>query len=202
MDVFEAIFTTRAMRRLDPERTVGEADLWRVLEASGKGPSGGNRQPLRWVVVQDAEQKARLGEIYRQAFRDYEAGIPGDAEADEQVRRNMDSARHLADHLEQAPVILLACARRVGYTEAAVFPCVWNLCLAARALGLGTTLTTMHRLREDDVREALGIPDEVEVFALIPLGYPRGRWGEAPRRPVEETVYWDAWGEQRIREAS
>lgn len=200
MDVFEAIRTTRAMRRLDPDREVPDDDLWQILEASTKGPSGRNRQLLRWVVVRDSERKARLGELYREVWDSYQAEVPESAYADEQVRRNMASARHLAEHLGEAPVILLACARRRGTSaEAAIYPNVQNLMLAARALGLGTTLTTMHRGREREVKELLGIPDEIETFALVPVGYPLGRWGEAPRRPVDEVVFWDEWGATRER---
>lgn len=197
MDVFEAIRTTRAMRRLDPDRDVSEEDLWKVLEASTKGPSGGNRQQLRWVVVRDPEKKARLGEVYRSIWEGYQGRLdPGRLE-DESVRRNMASARHLAEHLEEAPALLVACARRRGDVEAAVYPSIWNLCLAARALGLGTTLTTMIKGRPDAVRDILSLPDDVEIFALVPIGYPLGRWGEAPRRPVEEVVHWDGWDRQR-----
>lgn len=197
MDVFEAIWTTRAMRRLDPDRDVSEEDLWRVLEASTKGPSGGNRQQLRWVVVRDPEQKARLGEVYRSIWEGYQGRLHPDRLEDESVSRNMGSARHLAEHLEEAPALLVACARRRGDVEAAVYPGIWNLCLAARARGLGTTLTTMIKGRSDTVREILDLPDDVEIFALVPIGYPLGRWGEARRRPVEEVVHWDGWGQQR-----
>lgn len=197
MDVFEAIRTTRAMRRLDPDRDVPEEHLWKVLEASTKGPSGGNRQQLRWVVVRDPAKKARLGDLYRSVWEGYEDALDPERLQDETVRRNMASARHLALHLEDAPVLLLACARRRGDVEAAVYPGVWNLCLAARALGLGTTLTTMVRAHADEVRGILDVPDDVELFALVPIGYPLGRWGEARRRPAEEVVHWDGWGQQR-----
>jgi nitroreductase len=69
--------------------------------------------------------------------------------------------------------------------------------LAARALGLGTTLTTIHRREEEAVKAVLGIPDEVHTYCIIPVGHPLGRWGEAPRRPFEEVTYWDRWGEKR-----
>lgn len=197
MDVFEAIWTTRAMRRLDPDRDVSEKDLWKVLEASTKGPSGGDRQQLRWVVVRDPGQKARLGEVYRSIWEGYQDRLDPDRLEDASVSRNMASARHLAEHLEEAPALLVACARRRGDVEAAVYPGIWNLCLAARALGLGTTLTTMIKGRSDAVREILDLPDDVEIFALVPIGYPLGRWGEARRRPVEEVVHWDGWGQQR-----
>jgi len=96
----------------------------------------------------------------------------------------------------EAPVIILACAAgQRGRVEASVFPAVQNLLLAARALGLGTTLTTIHRCNEDKVKELLGIPEDVHTFCMIPVGYPRGRWGEAPRRPVQEVAYRDTWGQ-------
>lgn len=199
MDVFEAIWTTRAMRRLGPDRDVPEADLWKVLEASTKGPSGRNRQQLRWVVVRDHETKRRVADLYREVWERYASEVPPDAYEDEQLRRNMRSAEHLAHHLHEAPVILVACARRRGSVEAAVYPSVQNLMLAARALGLGTTLTTMHRGREAELKAMLEIPDDVETFALVPMGYPLGRWGEARRRPVEESVHWERWGRQRER---
>jgi nitroreductase len=199
VDVFEALSTTRAMRRLDPDREVPEDDLWTILEASTKGPSGGNRQQLRWIVVRDRSTKKRLGELYREVWSGYQADVGDDRLADKSVRKNMASAQHLAEHFEDAPVILVACAKRRGDVEAAVYPGVWNLCLAARALGLGTTITTMHKARAAEVRAALGMPDDIEIFAVVPVGYPLGRWGEAKRRPAAETTHWDRWGDQRTR---
>lgn len=199
MDVFEAIQTTRAMRRLDPDRPVSDHDLWTILDASTKGPSGGNRQQLRWVVVREAATKARLGEIYRSVWAGYQTDVSDQRLDDESVRKNMASARHLAEHFEEAPVILVACAKRRGDVEAAVYPGVWNLCLAARALGLGTTITTMHKARADEVRETLDIPDDVEVFAVVPLGYPTGRWGVAKRNPASDVAHWDRWGNRHTQ---
>jgi nitroreductase len=102
---------------------------------------------------------------------------------------------HLADHLGEAPVLVVPCA--VGdpaRLAASVYPAVQNLMLAARALGLGATLTTIHRGNEAAVKDILGIPPDVQTFAIIPVGYPLGRWGEAPRRAVAEVAYLDAWG--------
>jgi nitroreductase len=95
----------------------------------------------------------------------------------------------------ETPVLVIPCARgERGRVESSVFPGVQNLMLAARGLGLGTTLTTIHRLHEDEVKELLGIPADVHTFAIIPVGYPLGRWGEAPRRPVDQVTYRDRWG--------
>jgi nitroreductase len=190
MDVFEAIRTTRAMRRLDPARAVPEADLRRILEAAVKGPTGGNRQPVRWLVVRDADLRRRLGEVYREVA--YPA-IDGSHDRDSPLAR---SSYHLADHLGEAPVLIIPCAQGdPGRLPASVYPSVQNLMLAARALGLGTTLTTIHRNNEAAVKAILDIPEDVHTFAMIPVGYPLGRWGEAPRKPLDEVAYGDRWGE-------
>jgi nitroreductase len=196
MDVFEAIATTRAMRRLDATRPVSDADVLKVVEAATKAPTGGNSQPVRWMVVRDPDKRRRLGEIYQACWGPVHDFYAAQADRSPAVARMLRSADHLGEHMGDAPVILLPCSRgQAGQAEASVFPAVQNLFLAARALGLGTTLTTVHRLQEGEVRAVLGIPDDVTTWAMIPMGYPTGRWGEAPRRPVAEVAYWDTWKE-------
>lgn len=184
------------MRRLDPGRPVADEDLRLILEAAAKAPSGGNRQPVEWIVVRDPEMKARLGQIYRAvAWRTLTASYGEAAKTDPGVARMLQSSLYLADHLGEAPALLIPCApRSLVRAEGAVYPAIQNLMLAARGLGLGTTLTSMHRDDEQAVKDVVGIPDEIQTFAIIPLGYPLGRWGEARRRPVEETTHWDRWG--------
>jgi nitroreductase len=193
MDVFEAINTTRAMRRLDATQPVSDADILKIIEAATKAPTGGNRQPVRWMVVRDADKRRRLGEIYKACWAVYQQSFAGDTEAPPAQERVRRSAAHLGEHMGEAPVIILPCSREQGRNAPSVFPAVQNLFLAARALGLGTTLTTIHRLREPEVRAVLGIPEDITTWAMIPVGYPTGRWGEAVRRPVTEVTYWDAW---------
>lgn len=192
MDVFEAIRTTRAMRRLDPDRDVSDADVRTIVEAATKGPSGGNAQPVRWLVVRDAALRRRLGEIYKEAWAPVSEAYRGRTRAGSSTARVLNSADHLGEHMGEAPVIVIPCAP--GAADASVYGAVQNLMLAARALGLGTTLTTVHRMREAEVRETLGIPDEVNTWAMIPVGYPLGRWGEARRLVYAEVTYWDRWG--------
>ena len=193
MDIFEAINTTRAMRRLDPDREVSDADLLTIIEAATKAPSGGNSQPVRWMVVRQPERRRRLGEIYRECWLPVREMYRAQ-ETTPAMERVLRSADHLGDHMGDAPAIILPCSTdQPGHIEASVYGAVQNLFLAARALGLGTTLTTVHRFREPDVRAVLGIPDEVTTWAMIPVGYPLGRWGEAKRRPAREVTYWDAW---------
>jgi nitroreductase len=198
MDVFEAMRTTRAMRRLDPGRAVSSDDIWTIVEMATKAATGGNSQPVRWIVVEDAEKRRRLGDIYRECWAQvgalYRQRTP---DGDTRTNRMLNSADHLGEHMGEAPVIVVPASK--GDDPASVFPGVQNLFLAARALGLGTTLTTVHRLKEDEVRAVLGIPEDVQTWAMIPVGYPTGRWGEPVRRPVEEITYWDGWRDTRRR---
>jgi nitroreductase len=193
MDVFEAIATTRAMRRLDPDKPVRDEDILKILEAAAKGPTGGNSQPVRWMVVRDADKRRQLGDIYRECWAPVRQ-MYGQAEQTDDLSRVLSSADHLGEHMGDAPVIILPCSRGgVGEAESSVYPGVQNLFLAARALGLGTTLTTVHRLQEDKVRAVLEIPEAFNTWAMIPVGYPTGKWGEAKRRPIREITYWDTW---------
>jgi nitroreductase len=191
MDVFEAIRTTRSMRRLDPARDVSDEDLRTIIDAGTRAASGGNSQPVRWLVVRDPELRRQVGEVYRaQAavrLTVYEARASEDAAA----ARMLASARYLGEHMGEAPALVIPCAR--PGLDSSVWLAVQNLMLAARALGLGTTLTTIHRFDEGTVRQILDIPEGIETYALIPVGYPLGRWGEAKRRPAAEVTYWDRW---------
>ncbi len=194
MDVFEAIATTRAMRRLDPDRDVSDADVLTIVEAATKAATGGNAQPVRWMVVRDADKRRQLGDVYRKAWAPVRELYGAQPDISTDTQRVLNSADHLGEHMGEAPVIILPCSKgEPGQAESSVFPGVQNLFLAARALGLGTTLTTVHRFREDEVRAVLAIPPDVNTWAMIPVGYPTGRWREAKRRPVREITYWDTW---------
>lgn len=192
VELLEAIRTTRAMRRLDPSRDITDNDLETILFAATKAPSARNEQPVRWVVVRDRELRRRLGEIYQQVSGSHVPMVATDPSTAKLAR----SVDHLVRHLADAPVLMVACAYGADdvRTAAGVYPAVQNLMLAARSLGLGTTLTTRHRLAMAETRAVLGIPDEVKIYAVIPLGYPLGRFGEAPRQPVREVAHRDRWG--------
>ena len=204
MDIFEAIGTQRAMRRLknDP---VSDEDIWKILDAAIKAPSGGNRQPWNFIVVRDPETKGKIGEYYLDAWNKvYVAGAGRAGLDDPSKSRVYRSAEHLAHHLAEAPVLIIATIRtgggNVGPTAGgSIYPAVQNLMLAARALGLGTTLTSLHKLHEQEVKELLGIPEQVETMALIPVGWPKGRFGAPERLPVEKVDYWEQWGDRRER---
>ncbi len=211
MDAIEAIMTTRAIRRFGDEPVTDE-EIWTCLRAAVQAPSGGNLQPWRFLVVRDREQKERIAEVYRRSYERYEPTLlaslpfPDDASR-ERFDRMLRSSRHLAENLARVPALVLVLAARVdltlhdaegaldiGTVHASVYPAVQNLMIAARALGIGTTLTTVFRIEHDELRRVCEIPDRFEVAALVPMGRPRGRFGVAPRKPVEAVTYWDRFG--------
>jgi len=200
--VFEVINTTRAMRRLKPDPVPDEL-IWKVLDAAIRAPSGGNRQPWGFLVVRDPEKKKRIAAWYLEAWNATYGKMKDIVTADPGGARMFGSADYLANHLAEVPVFIIAAVRAgaVGTSPAGsyIYPAVQNLMLAARAFGLGTTLTTLHRAHEDDVKQLLGIPDEIETMALIPIGWPKGKFAMGARRPVEEITYWEKWGETKGR---
>jgi nitroreductase len=198
MDFFEVAHTQRAMRRLKTD-PVSDADLWTLLETAIMAPSGGNVQPWNFVVVRDAEKKRKIGAWYLEAWEKAYGPAREMMLADPGRARTYNSADYLARNLADVPVLVIATIKKglgaIGPTlGASIYPAVQNLMLAARALGLGTTLTTLHKLHEDDVKSLLGIPDDVETMALVPIGWPKGKFGKPSRLPVDKVVYWDGWG--------
>lgn len=203
MDFFDVVTTQRAMRRLKPD-AIPDDVVRRIMDAAICAPSGGNRQNWSFLVVRDPAKRARLGELYREAWGElmkvpYYASASKEP-ADSPAGKMLASARHLGEHLGEAPVIVLACValdpgvKASVTTGASIYPAVQNIMLAARALGIGSCITTIHRFRDAQVKELLGIPAEIETAALIPLGYPLGKFGRPPRRPLSEVAFADRWG--------
>jgi nitroreductase len=199
MDLFKALHTQRAIRSFKPD-PVPDDLLHKVLDAAIRAPSGGNSQQWVFLVLKDPKVKRRIGAIYREIFT--ATGMPAMAnDPDPSRARVYRTATELAQHMGQAPVLILACVRKTAYSShvmegSSIYPAVQNLMLAARGLGLGTVITTVHRLREAEIKEILGIPDEMDTAALIPLGFPAdgARFGPTTRRPVEEVAFLDHWG--------
>jgi nitroreductase len=215
MDALEALMTTRAMRRYT-DAAVSDDEIWTCLRAAQQAPSGGNLQPWQFVVVRDAARRRALGELYRRAYVRYEKALlasqpPFRSDADRATfERTLAASRHLAAHLGEAPALVFVLMPvldltlhdaegplDIGTLHASVYPAVQNLMVAARALGIGTALTTVLRIYQDEVRTALGVPDRFEIAALVPMGRPRGRFGVAPRKPVEAITHWDTYGQKR-----
>ncbi len=203
MDVFEAINTQRAMRRLKPDPVPDEL-VWKLLDAAVRAPSGGNRQPWNFIVIRDPDTKAKIAEHYLDGWNTAYGPFKQAAMASPDMAKTYASAEHLANHLAEVPVLIIAAVNLsmvapVSPPGASIYPAVQNLMLAARALGLGTTLTTLHRAHEAEVRQLLGIPDGVDTMALIPVGWPRGKFGSGQRMPAERAVFWEKWGQARQR---
>ena len=201
-DLFEIIRTTRSMRRLKPD-PVPRALIRKVLEAGTCAPSGGNMQRWRFLVIRDPEVKQRVGALYRRAWDEivaprYRSGEPAPGSSRERFDRMLAAAEHLAHHIHEAPVWIVPCLQGASPTRTAgssIYPAVQNMLLAARALGLGATLTTLYLNFEKDAEAALGLPPDWHSYALIPIGYPVGRFGPVRRAALEEVVYEDRWGQ-------
>ena len=161
------------------------------------------------MIVQDPERKTFIRDYYWNTWQQMRSS--GNLNYDDipaPQQRMLNAAAHLAAHMDEAPALLLACTRdhyppmaAMGNERAnkivmygSIFPAVQNMLLACRALGVGATLTTIHCLFEDKLKEKLNIPDDMEVAALIPMGYPQGNFGPVTRNPVEEVIHWDEWG--------
>jgi len=214
-ELMDALMTTRSMRRLS-DTPVDDATIEAILAAAVQAPSGGNIQPYQFLVVTDPELKAAVGELYLKSWERYEPAVakvtpPAKTEqAEASYLRNKKVSDELARNFGNVPVQVFVLTPQismavsddegemdVGPVWASVYPAVQNLMLAARAYGLGTTLTTVIRVYEDEVRDLLGVPDRYAIAALVPIGHPKGKWGVARRRPASSITNWNRFGERR-----
>ena len=193
--LFDAIRTTRAIRRLRPDPVPREL-IRKVCEAGTFAPSGGNRQPWYFIAVTEPERRAWVAERYRKAFAAYIApAIEAAASADFSAakRRNMNAAIHLADHMHEAPVHLFVAGwtRRGREQSQALFPAIQNILLACRAVGLGVSLTTLHTAFGNEMDAYLGLSPDTPTCALLPIGWPLGKYGRPPRKSVDECLFFE-----------
>ena len=204
MDVYEALYTTRAMRRVRPDPIPYEVQA-RILDAAIRAPSGGNAQGWRFMLVDDPAVKGRLGPLYRDsirqlwatAYRDrLEQARQAPAEpAHASLLRVTASAQHLADHFEQVPLFMIGFSRG-DPTGGSIFPAVWSAQLAARAEGVGSALTSVLGIFHGaEAMSILGVPEDKgwTMACCVSLGYPTGRWAVAARRPVHEVASRNSW---------
>ena len=194
MSVGEAMFTQRAIRRFKPD-PISDQHLKLLLDAASKAPSGGNFQPTRFLVIRDPSRIRAFGALYREAWWAKRRDGPGWKSIEDipKSEKSYLAAARLADEIGQAPVVVLAFSVVHGDFAHSVLPPVQNLLLAARALGIGTTLTTLHDDVMARVRAMLNVTDSAQFHCCIPMGYPRGQFGTTLRRPTSETTYWDEW---------
>lgn len=199
--------TTRAVRkRLDLTREVPRDVIVECIALSQQAPTGSNSQGWRWVVVEDADKRAALAEVYRSVGADYleQARKTVESDGETQTRRVYDSALYLLEHLHEVPVHVIPCLQArlpegAGSAQAAgffasIYPAVWSFQLALRARGLGTVLTTLHLLAEAKAAEILNIPDNVTQCGLLPVAYTIGQDFKPAKRPAPETIiHWDGW---------
>jgi len=195
LPLLEGIRTTRALRKLRPD-PVPMALIRKVCEAGTFAPSGGNRQPWFFIAVTDPERRAFVAERYRKAFALYSEKALVAAQAPDypdRQRRNLMAAKHLAEHMHEVPVQLFVAGftRRGQEQSQALFPCIQNVLLACRAVGLGASLTTVHRVFGREIDAFLGLPENVPSAALLPMGWPLGRYGRPDRQPVDSRLFVD-----------
>jgi nitroreductase len=202
MPLAEAMSTQRAIRRVKPD-PVEDTLVLRLIELATKAPTGSNAQNWEFIVVRDPEVKARLARANRQALAVYARIGRIVARKDPALLRILDAVEWQRDHFEEIPVIVVACLRgpRLPFPPLAassyygsIYPSVQNLLLAARAAGLGAALITLPLWSTVQARRALGLPWTVTPCAVVPLGWPRGRYGPTTRRAVGEIVHLDRYG--------
>jgi nitroreductase len=203
-DLFEIIHTMRAMRRLKPDPVPDEL-ISKILKAGVCAPNGGNTQRWRFMVIKDRRIKEAVQRYYKRAFDEvvgprYLKSDPPPGVSRAAYDRQHAAVEYLTDHFHEAPVWIVACleegsATPTRWSGASIYPAVQNMLLAARSLGLGATLTTRHLLFEKETEAALGLPPGVHSYAILPIGYPMGKFGPVGRGPLGDIVYQDRWGQ-------
>jgi nitroreductase len=213
MPLLDAMLTQRAVRRVLPD-PVDERIVLRCIELALEAPTGSNGQNWEFVVVTDPEVKAALATQYRRAWRLYGGLGERLRGGDEQTAKILRSVRWQVDHFEEIPVLVVCCLRggaRLPFVPSppiaasshygSIYPSVQNLLLAARAAGLGASLITLPLWSTTLARRALGLPLSVEPCCIVPLGWPKGRYGPKARKPVGQVVHRDRWGTRPWHEA-
>jgi nitroreductase len=202
--------TTRSVRsRLDLTRPVPREVVLECIAISEQAPIGSNdASRWRWVVVDDPDEKAALAEVYRAIWGPY-AARAGEGGLDDRARRTLASAAFVADHLDEIPALVIPCLRRHRWPPkvdgtlihavatglyGSIFPAIWSFCLALRARGIGSSITTLHLAAADEVADRLGIPERFMQICLLPIGYYTGEGFRPVARPApEEITGFNGW---------
>lgn len=203
----ELLATTRAVRkRLDLDRKVPRGVINECLELAVQAPTGSNSQGWRWLIVEDASTKKALADIYKRGGEAYLATAATQARdaGNKQTLRVYESAMYLIDVLHKVPVHVIPCLEgrppanvppaMLAGMYGSIFPAVWSFQLALRSRGLGSVLTTLHLVYEQEAAKVLGIPDNVLQVALLPVAYTKGMdFKRAERPPVSNITHWNRW---------
>lgn len=207
MPLGDAMRTQRAIRRLKTD-PVDDRLVLDLIELALRAPTGSNQQNWEWVVVKDPATKARLGRLNNMAWRLYGGLGRWMSRNDPKMIRILDAVQWQADHFAEIPVIVIACLRGprpwlppIAATSyyGSIYPSVQNLLLAARSAGLGAALITLPLWSTFLARRALGLPWSVTPLAVVPMGWPRGKYGPTTRKPVGEVVHLDRYGNRPFR---
>jgi nitroreductase len=203
-NVFDILHTTRAMRRLKSDPVPDEL-IVKILDAGLRAANGGNSQTWHFVVVKDAAIKKAVQRWYKKAFDEvigprYGAAAPPPGSTADKYHRQHGAVEYLTEHYHEAPVWIVACIKHgdtppIRMSGASIYPAVQNMLLAARALGLGSTLTTRHMLFAEEADKALQLPQGVLSYAILPIGYPMGKFGPVGRGKLSEFVSFDRVGQ-------
>jgi nitroreductase len=205
VDLYEALYTTRAMRRVRPDPIPMEVQS-RIMDAAIRAPSGGNVQGWRFLLVDDPELRGKLAALYRDAFQqlmdtrysDAAATIAARPDDPENVllERMLRSGRYLADNFQEVPLVMFA-FQRGDVTGLSLYPAVWSAMLAARADGVGSALTSVLTMfAAEETSRLLDVPEDDgwTQRCAVTFGYPLGPWGRAERKSLTEVTYRNRWG--------
>jgi len=216
-NLFDTMYTARALRRYKSD-PIPDDVITKILDAAIRAPSGSNQQNWVFVVVKDPAKKKKISDIYARGAKilaTVYANRPRPAHMSEKDFQLLwNSANYLFEHMEEAPVLLFAClqadtggpipnmppevAAQMGKMArtggSSIYPAVQNIILACRSFGIGTVLTTLHIFYEDEIKEILGLPRDIQTYALLPMGYPINKFGPVKRRPVSEVAFLDTYG--------
>lgn len=191
MALGEAIYSLRAIRRHRPD-PIPDEDINSILDAAIQAPNGANMQLWHFLVVSDEAHRADFAGLYKEAWwaKRHESGWFEPEDLPDVYRAPM----RLADEIGKSPVLILVCTTVRGLEAAnSIIPSVQNLLLAARCLGIGGTITTLHPSVEPRVHALFGIPDTAQVVYCVPLGYPQGNFGPVTRQPLDEVSSYNTW---------
>ncbi len=220
--LFEVMYSARALRRFKPDPVPDEI-ISKILDAAIRAPTASNYQNWVFIVVKDPERRRRIAEIYRKVGDGirpvianlFEPEQRAEAIPDSQRRKLGNAVLYLFENMHVPPVLLVACLKptppywqaaqvpanilkgmqaMARFESSSIYPAVQNIILACRAFGLGTVLTTLHAVLEDEVKAVLEIPKEVDTWALLPVGYPIDKFGPVKRQPIGEVAFQDRWG--------